>query len=60
MAWHVGPYEKLADAHQSLRAYVDAHRMQARGGLWEVYWTDPGIVPDPSKWRTQLFMPIED
>ncbi len=60
MAWHVGPYEKLAEAHQSLRAYVDANHLKARGGPWEVYWTDPGMVPDPSKWRTQLFMPIEN
>ena len=30
------------------------------GGAWEVYWTDPGVVPDSSKWRTQLFMPIEN
>ncbi len=60
VAWHVGPYEKLAGAHQSLRAYLDAHHLKARGGPWEVYWTDPGMVPDPSKWRTQLFQPIED
>ena len=60
MAWHVGPYEKLTEAHQSLRAYVDANHMKPRGGPWEVYWTDPGMVPDPSKWRTQLFMPVEN
>ena len=60
MTWHVGPYERLAEAHQSLRAYVDANHLKTRGGPWEVYWTDPGMVPDPSKWRTQLFLPIEN
>ncbi len=59
MAWHIGPYEKLIDSHKSLRGYLDAHQLKSSGGPWEVYWTDPGMVPDPSKWRTQLFMPID-
>ncbi len=59
-AWHIGPYEQLGDAHRSLQAYLEANRLKSRGGPWEVYWTDPGMVTDPSKWRTQLFMPIED
>jgi effector-binding domain-containing protein len=60
MAWHLGPYEKLAEAHRSLRAYLDANRLKPRGAPWEIYWTDPGMVPDPSKWRTQLFLPVEE
>jgi effector-binding domain-containing protein len=58
-AWHIGPYEKLSDAHQALQAHLAKKGLKARGGLWEVYWTDPGVVPDPAKWRTQLFAPIE-
>lgn len=60
VAWHVGPYEKLPAAHEALKAWVTANRLKSRGGPWEVYWTDPGVVTDPSKWRTQLFMPIEN
>jgi effector-binding domain-containing protein len=60
MAWHIGPYEKLTAAHQALQGYVDANHLKSRGGPWETYWTDPGMVPDPSKWRTQLFMPVEE
>jgi len=56
---HIGPYEKLADAHAGLSAHVIEKKLKARGGVWEVYWTDPGMVPDQSKWRTQLFAPIE-
>src|SRR5262249_14166485 len=59
MTWHVGPYEKLLAAHQSLRSYLDANHLKSCGGVWEFYWTDRGIVPDPAKWRTQLFVPIE-
>jgi AraC family transcriptional regulator len=57
--WHVGSYEKLSEAHEALRAHLAAKGLKARGGPWEVYWTDPGMVPDPAKWRTQLFAPIE-
>jgi effector-binding domain-containing protein len=59
MAWHIGPYEKLGDAHAALKKHVDTSKLKSRGGPWEVYWTDPGMVPDSSKWRTQLFMPVE-
>lgn len=58
-AWHIGPYEKLGQAHAALRAWVAAQKATPRGGAYEVYWTDPGMVPDPAKWRTQLFQPIE-
>ena len=36
--------------------YGDA--LEAAGGPWEVYWTNPGMVPDPAKWRTQIFAPL--
>ncbi|MBX3463645.1 MAG: GyrI-like domain-containing protein [Planctomycetes bacterium] len=57
--WHVGPYDKLTLAHEALAAHLAGNKMKARGGVWEVYWTDPGMVPDPAKWKTQLFAPIE-
>jgi effector-binding domain-containing protein len=60
VAWHSGPYEKLAGSHEALKTYVESNRMKPRGGPWEVYWTDPGVVTDPAKWRTQLFMPVEN
>jgi effector-binding domain-containing protein len=57
--WHVGPYDKLGAAHDALQAHLAAQKLQARGGPYEIYWTDPGMVPDPAKWKTQLFAPIE-
>ncbi|HEX6811750.1 MAG TPA: GyrI-like domain-containing protein [Planctomycetota bacterium] len=57
--WHIGPYEKLKGAHEGLQAHLAEKKLKARGGPWEVFWTDPGMVPDPSKWKTQLFAPIE-
>ena len=60
VGWHVGPYEGLPAAHKALAAYAAENRLKPRGGSWEVYWTDPGVVPDPSRWRTQLFLPVEN
>jgi effector-binding domain-containing protein len=60
VGWHIGPYEKLAQSHAALEKWVGAQGLRARGGCWEVYWTDPGIEPDSSKWRTQLLWPVSD
>ncbi len=57
--WHVGPYDKLGAAHAGLQAHLAEKKLKTRGGVWELYWTDPGMVPDPTKWKTQLFAPIE-
>jgi hypothetical protein len=39
-------------------AYLDEHGLERRGAPWEEYWTDPGMEPDPAKWRTKLVWPI--
>jgi effector-binding domain-containing protein len=59
VAMHVGPYEGLAGTWQA---------MAVRGGelgatrddrsFWEVYLSDPGLEPDPARWRTQLVQPL--
>jgi len=59
VTWHAGPYDQLKAAHERLQAYAAAHELTPRGGPWEAYWTDPGMVPDPAKWKTQLFLPVE-
>jgi effector-binding domain-containing protein len=60
IGWHVGPYEGLPAAHLALAAHAAERKLKPRGPSWEVYWTDPGVVPEPSRWRTQLFLPVED
>lgn len=57
--WHVGPYHQLGSAHAGLTAYIVKNQLEANGGPWEIYWTDPGMVKDTSKWRTQLFAPLK-
>jgi effector-binding domain-containing protein len=59
MTWQSGPYDQLKGAHQKLREHALEQKLTPRAGLWESYWTDPGMVPDPAKWRSQLFLPVE-
>ena len=57
-AWHVGPYDTLTRTHQRLEAWMSQQGLESAGASWELYWTDPGMEPDPAKWRTQIFMPV--
>jgi len=58
-ATHVGPYETLQDTHAAIEAWIEAEGHEvAEGGPWEVYVTDPGEVPDPRQWRTEVFWPL--
>ncbi|MEQ8762572.1 MAG: GyrI-like domain-containing protein [Planctomycetota bacterium] len=58
VTWHVGPYHELGKAHQALEAWMKQHDLESAAPPWEVYWTDPGQEPDPSKWRTEVVQPI--
>lgn len=57
--WHVGSYHQLQQSYDRLKEWLEEQKLTARGGFWEVYWTDPGLEPDPSTWRTQLLWPVE-
>lgn len=56
---HVGPYDGLGDAHEALETWAREHGKKATAGPWESYITDPGNEPDPAKYRTKLFLPLE-
>lgn len=56
---HVGPYEKLPEAHDALDAWIHEQNKASAGPQWESYWTDPGKEPDPDKRKTELLWPIE-
>lgn len=55
---HVGPYDGLRDAYEALEAFMQDGGLQPAGGPWEVYLTDPGEVPNPADWKTQIYWPI--
>ncbi len=57
--WHVGPYHEMGRTWQSAMAWMTENKLTGRGAPWEVYWTDPGLEPDSSKWRTQILLPVQ-
>ncbi len=56
---HVGHYEELPVTGQALADWVAARGREAAGPNWEVYVTDPGSEPDPRKWRTDIYKPLQ-
>jgi effector-binding domain-containing protein len=49
---HIGPYNRLGEAHQAICEYCSAEGFQRAGPNWEIYdhWTD-----DPAKLHTDVF-----
>ena len=58
VAWHVGPYDTLGETYGTLLAWIVEQGRAIAGPMWEVYWTDPGAEPDPSRWRTEVIVPV--
>ena len=55
---HVGPYERLGEAHNALLAWAKENGRAPSGGPWEIYVSDPGAEPDPNKWETRVYLPL--
>lgn len=55
---HTGPYDGLRDAHEAVEAWIRTQGTSPSGAPWEVYLTDPGEVPDPANWKTQVLWPV--
>ncbi len=58
--WHHGSYHTLASTYDLLKQWMEGEDYEARGGQWEIYWTDPGIEPNPSNWKTQVLWPVKE
>lgn len=57
-AAYYGPYEGSETAHNAVYAYTQKNGLTITGSPWEVYLTDPGTEPDPSKWLTYICYPV--
>ncbi len=55
---HTGPYDALGDAHKALESHLGESGFAVGGPSREMYLTDPGEVPDPSQWQTQVVLPL--
>lgn len=56
--WHVGPYDRLSEAYEAVEAWTKDRGEEVAGPPWEVYWTDPGEVPNQADWKTEVLWPI--
>jgi effector-binding domain-containing protein len=54
---HMGRYEDLDQAYEAIRSWLAANGYEAAGPHWEIYYTDPNVVPDPRRWRTDVVIP---
>ncbi|HET6327525.1 MAG TPA: GyrI-like domain-containing protein [Planctomycetaceae bacterium] len=54
---HIGPYDRLGEAHDALRQWAADHKRTFAGPNWEIYghWTD-----DANKLRTDVFYLLTD
>ncbi len=55
---HAGLYESLSEAYAALESWMESQGLQSAGAPWESYITDPGEVPDPKDWRTEVCWPV--
>ena len=56
---HKGPYDKLNEGHEAIQKWLAENDEESDGAPWEVYVTDPGEVPDPADWLTEINWPLK-
>ncbi|MBL4663260.1 MAG: SRPBCC family protein, partial [Flavobacteriaceae bacterium] len=56
----MGNYTNLAEAYTKAQAYIAENNliMDPAKKMFEVYSTDPELVPNPADWRTDIYVPV--
>jgi effector-binding domain-containing protein len=57
-AIHEGAYDTLAETYTLLFTLIHEQGRTVSGPTWEFYLTDPGELPDPKDWKTEIYVPI--
>ena len=57
-AMHIGPYDRLHETYNFMTAYAKEKDLELSPLIWEYYLTDPNTEPDPSKWRTEIYLQV--
>ena len=55
---HKGPYDDLHLAHEAMEKWIATEGATPGGPPCEMYVTDPGEVPDPAEWLTEVRWPL--
>jgi hypothetical protein len=55
-----GNYDHLGETYTKAKEYIALNKMQLNPNekMFEVYSTDPGLVPNPADWVTEIYFPI--
>ncbi len=55
-----GDYTNLRFAYEKANEYIASNNLQLdpTAKMFEVYVTDPGEVPNPANWVTEIYMPV--
>jgi len=54
-----GDYDKTGAMHETMNTYISAAELKLTGSPYEIYITDPAMEADTSKWKTEVYYPIE-
>ena len=56
----LGNYTNLPKAWEETMAYLGKNSLEASDiKPFEIYTTDPGEVPNPANWRTEIYVPVK-
>lgn len=58
-AVHYGAYERLPETYFGINEWMRKNKVVVTGPPWEIYLTDPATEPNPEKWETAIYFPIE-
>lgn len=56
---YYGDYSATETAHVAMDEYIKANSLTHKFPVIEQYVTDPGQEPDPSKWLTKVYYPLQ-
>lgn len=59
MTLHIGPYEECGAGYEAIDQWMHENGREPGGPMWEVYLTDPQAEPDPQKWVTEIYVPLQ-
>jgi hypothetical protein len=56
-----GNYDNLPTAYAEANKYMVANELEisANANMFEVYTSDPGLVPNPANWITEIYQPLK-
>jgi AraC family transcriptional regulator len=59
-AVHMGPYDQLEATNAAVERWIEKQGYVVGGAPWEWYVTDPGEVPNPADWKTEVYWPLQE